>query len=126
METRQLETIQKAHKLNNVFAQGEIGACGERSEYAVVRPCADDKTAGEMIAVIQFQHGPRDQPGSVSGVLDVDLLEIERDRLTAFQDSKLACPENAMALQHVEAALLYLNKRVEDRAERGSLGTMKP
>lgn len=123
MEIRELDTIQKTYKLNNVFAQGEVGACGERSEYAVVRQCADDITAGEMIAIVQFQHGPRDQPGSVSGVLDVDLLEMVRDRLTAFQDSNLACPENMMALQHIEAALLYLNKRVEDRSDRGVLGT---
>lgn len=125
MDVRKLDTIQKRNRLNNVFAQGETGACGERSEYAVVRPCADDKTVGEMIAVIQFQHGPRDAAGSVEGILNEDALEMVRDRLTAFQDSAMACSENAMALQHVEAALLYLNKRADSRAERGVLGTLK-
>jgi hypothetical protein len=125
MDVRKLVTIQRRNKLNNVFAQGETGECGERSEYAVVRPTVADASVGDMIAIIQFQRGPRDLPGSLNGVLDVDLLEMVRDRMTAFQDSKLACPENMMALQHIEAALMYLNKRVEDRAERGSLGTMK-
>ncbi len=125
MKARKLNTIQQRNKLNNVFAQGETGPCGERSEYAVVRPCADDETTGEMIAIIQFQHGPRDAAGSVAGILNEDALEMVRDRLIAFQDSALACSENAMALQHIEAALLYLNKRADNRAERGALGTLQ-
>ena len=125
MDVRKLNTIQQRNKLNNVFAQGETGACGERSKYAVVRPCADDETNGEMIAIIKFQHGPRDAAGSVAGILNEDALEMVRDRLTAVQDSPLACPHNAMALQHIEAALLYLKQRVDDRAERGVLGTLQ-
>jgi len=125
MEARQLNTIQKRFKLNNVFAQGEVDPCGARSQYAIVRPCNDALNTGEMIAVIQFQHGPRDVAGSVNGVMDVDLLEMVRDRLSAFQDGKLACPDNAQALIHVEAALLYLNKRVEDRHDRGVFGTVQ-
>lgn len=125
MDTRKVDAIQKHNRLNNVFAQGEIGACGERSEYAVMRTRADDETVGDIIAIIQFQHGPRDAAGSVSGILNEDALEMVRDRLTAFQDSAFACSENAMALQHVEAALLYLNKRADSRAERGVLGTLQ-
>lgn len=125
MDVRKLDTIQTRNKLNNVFAQGEPGAGGERSEYAVIRPCADDKSAGELIAIIQFQSGPRDAAGSTPGILNEDALEMVRDRLTAFQDGAYACHENAMALQHVEAALLYLNKCVDDRAERNVLGTMQ-
>lgn len=125
MDARKLNTIQKWNKLNNVFAQGKTGPCGERSEYAVVRPCADDETAGEMIAIIQFQHGPRDVNGSIAGILNEDALEMVRDRLTAVQDSPLACHWNAMALDHIEAALLYLKQRSDDRAERGVIGTLK-
>lgn len=125
MDVRKLDTIQTRNKLNNVFAQGETGACGERSEYAVVRPCAGDETNGKMIAIIKFQSGPRDAAGSVDGILNEDALEMVRDRLTAFQDSPLACPYNSMALQHIEAALLYLKQRADDRAERGTLGTLK-
>ena len=125
MEVRKLVTIQKHHKLNDVFAQGEVGACGERSEYAVVRPCAENEENGEMIAIIRFQHGPRDAVGSTPGILNEDALEMVRDRLTAFQDGANACLENACALRHVEAALMYLNRRVDDRAERNVLGTMQ-
>lgn len=124
METRKLTTIQQRSR-DNVFAQGETGACGERSEYAVVRPCDDKGETGEMIAIIKFQHGPIGAAGSVAGILDADALEMVRDRLIAFQDSSLDCHYNAMALQHIEAALLYIKQRTDDRAERGVLGTMQ-
>ena len=57
------------------------------------------------------------------GVLDTDLLEIVRDRLKAFNQGEYATRENALAITHIEEALLWMNKRVEDRAERGVLGT---
>lgn len=57
------------------------------------------------------------------GVLDTDLLEIVRDRLNDFQNGKFATRENAVALTHIEEALLWMNKRVEDRIERNVLGT---
>lgn len=60
---------------------------------------------------------------AVHGVLDTDLIEIVRDRLTAFQAGPYACRENACALTHIEEALLWMNKRVEDRITRGVLGT---
>lgn len=124
METRKLTKIQQRSR-DNVFAQGETGACGERSEYAVVRPCDGKGESAEMVAIIKFQHGPIDAPGSVMGILDEDALEMVRDRLMAFQDSSLDCHYNAMALQHIEAALLYIKQRTDDRAERGVLGTMQ-
>jgi len=117
MDVRKLDTIQKHNRIDNVFAQGQTGACGERSEYAVVRPCDGKGETGEIIAIIQFQHDPRDAAGSVAGILDEDALEMVRDRLTAFQDSASACDEIAMALQHVTIALLYLNMRAERCAE---------
>lgn len=60
---------------------------------------------------------------SIHGLLDTDLLEIVRDRLQGFQSGEFACRENAIALTHLEECLLWMSKRVEDRAERGVLGT---
>lgn len=59
------------------------------------------------------------------GVLDTELLEIVRDRLIGFQQGKFATRENTLALTNIEQALLWLNKRVEDRIERNVLGTNK-
>ena len=75
--------------------------------------------------MVDFQKGPRNDPESRQGVLDCDLLEIVRDRLKGFQNGPMATRENACALTHIEEALMWLNKRVEDRIERGVLGTME-
>lgn len=55
--------------------------------------------------------------------MDADLLEIVRDRLRDFQAGPYSCRENACALTHIEEALMWLNRRVEDRITRGVLGT---
>ncbi|MPL94025.1 hypothetical protein SDC9_40173 [bioreactor metagenome] len=118
---RKLITVQKRNCLNEVFAVGPVDPAGARSKYHVIRP--DEATnTGEFVAEIQFQQGPRNDPAAVEGVTDTDLLEMVRDRLQAFQDGSFSCRENGQALDHVEAALLYLNKRTEDRADRGVLG----
>jgi hypothetical protein len=72
---------------------------------------------------IEFQNGARKLTDSKHGVLDTDLLEIVRDRLRCFQQGEYSTRENAIALTHIEEALLWLNKRVEDRIERNVLGT---
>ena len=74
---------------------------------------------------ITFQNGARNDENAVNGVLDTDLLEIVRDRLKGFQNGDFATRENAIALTHIEEALLWMNKRVEDRIERNVLGTYK-
>ena len=82
-----------------------------------------DPERDETRTEIKFQKGPRNEEGSIGGVLDVDLLEIVRDRLKDFQSGDFRCRENACALTHIEEALMWMNKRVEDRAERRVLGT---
>ncbi len=121
-----LSTIQKRNNLNEVHASKEKGPGGAYHLYQVV--CYDDNAADlteNMIKDIQFQCGPRNEEGSTRGVLDADLLEIVRHRLQCFQQGEFATRENAIALTHIEEALLWMNKRVEDRAERNVLGTNK-
>ena len=115
-----LSTIQKRNKLNEVYREGEPGPGGAYHEYSVALQFED---ATGIVSHIRFQKGPRNEVGSIHGVLDTDLLEIVRDRLKAFQSGEFACRENACALTHIEEALMWMNKRVEDRAERGVLGT---
>ena len=116
---RLLSTIQKRNKLNSVFAldNPEHGANYKYEIASIGTPDID--------MVIQFQKGARKDPSAIPGVIDTDLLEIVRDRLKAFQSGEFACKENEMALMYVEEALLWMNKRVEDRAEREVLGTYK-
>ena len=116
-----LSTIQKENNLNTVYAVGETGAGNAHHKYKVERLSKEGNF--KFISEIQFQEGARDAENSVDGVLDCDLLEIVRDRLKGFQSGAFATEYNEHALKAVEEALTWMNKRVEDRAERGVLGT---
>ena len=116
---QKLSTIQKHNNLNEVYRMGEPGPGGAYHVYTVFHDFGPTDTRTDIV----FQKGPRAVEGSIGGVLDVDLLEIVRDRLHSFQAGEFACRENACALTHIEEALMWMNKRVEDRAERNVLGT---
>lgn len=114
-----LSTIQKREKLNEVFAVDEKGNGGAYHKYGINIDCGNH---GEQIS-INFQNGARKLEGSIHGVLDTDLLEIVRHRLQCFQKGEFASRDNAVALTHIEEALMWMNRRVEDRIERSVLGT---
>ena len=121
---RVLSTIQKREKLNSVYAADEKGCGGANHHYKVTYSTIDfDDRIEQTGADRPFPCGPRKEFDSVHGVLDTDLLEIVRDRLKGFQSGEYACRENACALTHIEEALMWLNRRVEDRIERNVLGT---
>ena len=114
--------MNKMNRLNEVYRSGDHGPGGAYHDYDIYR-AEDDIETGEPILVIQFQKGARKDPEARHGVLEVDLLEIVRDRLACFQAGEFATRENACALHHIEEALMWMNKRTEDRAERQVLGT---
>ena len=122
---QKLSTIQKREKLNAVYRTGEPGPGGAYHDYDIYPEWVDPEEAEVAIACIEFQKGPRSNPESRYGVLECDLLEIVRDRLKAFQEGPMATRENACALTHIEEALMWMNRRVEDRIEREVLGTME-
>ena len=122
MSEQKLSTIQKRNNLNAVYRDGDVGPGGAYHEYNVYA-ADDDPENGNPLIVIQFQKGARKDPDARHGVLDGDLLEIVRDRLKAFQEGQFATRENACALTHIEEALMWMNRRVEDRIERRVLGT---
>lgn len=116
-----INTIQKREKLNEIFA---VGNRGNGNAYHIYDVTYDAKGDGYISNHrLSFQNGPRRTNGSTNGLLDVDLLEIVRHRLQSFQAGEYSTRENAIALTHIEEALLWLNKRVEDRIERNVLGT---
>lgn len=125
---RQIETIQRRNKLNDIYASDGIGNGGANHRYLILRAGTENGDnplrPEDIVGDIQMQHGPRYAENSISGLTTADLLEIARDQLTAFQQGEMATRDAAVALTHIETALLWLNKRTEDRAERGVLGTM--
>lgn len=114
-----LSTIQKREKLNNVLCSDTTGPGGAHHDY-IITPIDNDY---DILCEVIFQKGPRKDPESQHGVLDTDLLEIVRHRLQCFQKGEFATRENACALTHIEEALMWMNRRVEDRIERQVLGT---
>ena len=128
---KKLSTIQKRENLNEVFAVDEKGPGGANHLYVVYKAgsaALEDNNSSlrgnpeDLLLTLQMQCGPRKEKDSLHGVIDTDLLEIVRDRLKAFQDGPFASRENACALTHIEEALMWMNRRVEDRIERNVLG----
>lgn len=118
---RELSTIQKREKLNRVYASDEKGNGGANHEYLIA---GGETGTGqyEVYTTILLQNGARKEENSIHGVIDTDLLEIVRDRLKSFQSGPFATRDNACALTHIEEALMWMNRRVEDRIERNILG----
>lgn len=120
-----LNTIQKRENLNTIYRYGEVGPGGAYHDYDIYPAKAEDMTDPEPLVCVQFQRGPRKDSNARHGVLDTDLLEIVRDRLRCFQAGEFSTRDNACALTHIEEALMWMNRRVEDRIERDVLGTMQ-
>ena len=115
-----LSTIQKRENLNQVHTLDEKGNGGAHHSYMITEEVLSN---ADFKCVIQFQNGARKLPESIHGVLDTDLLEIVRHRLQCFQQGEFSTRDNAIALTHIEEALMWMNRRVEDRIERNVLGT---
>ena len=81
---------------------------------------------------IEWQNGPlgrgagRSEP---NGAFVEGVIQAAIGRLQHYQTAnkgKFACRENAIALTHLETALLWLQKRTADREEREVEGTHTP
>ena len=122
-----LTTIQKREKLNDIYVVDEKSNGGANHRYIInkkdITTWQDGSNTIGMCADIRFQKGPRNEKDSIDGVIDTDLLEIVKHRLQCFQQGEFATRENAIALTHIEEALLWLNLRIENRLEKGILGT---
>jgi len=97
---------------------GDGGAC---HIYQVVTVPEDDQDHTICLEV-RFQNGPIKEKG-VNGCHHEDLIAIVIDRLQHFQAGEYSCRENALAITKLEEALLWLNKRTQDRINRGVEGT---
>lgn len=99
---------------------------GASHRYTVALPGAEPlpefPSSAGVVAVIQFQHGPRDEDGSRAGITDQTLLAILIDRYRCFQAGPFSCRENALVLTKLEEALHWMRARADERAARGVLG----
>lgn len=89
----------------------------------------DNPSGGAVIGVgidIRWQDGPLgrgEERIPPNGAFIEDVLDACAERLKYYQASKFSCRENAIALTHLETALLWLNKRTQDREDREVEGT---
>lgn len=128
------------HKINpandalTIKVLDEPGAGGANHVYAILAPQdielptnGDNDTVQQVIAnraILRFQKGPIAEAG-VNGITQEALLSVIADRLRSFQAGPYSCRENAIALTHIETALLWLHKRTLDRMRRGVEGVNK-
>jgi hypothetical protein len=113
----------------------EPGPGGANHQYSIRWTNERDQT--EPHCFIGFQNGPIKDTGGINGISNEALLAIVIDRLQGFQHGptwfgkdeggrgEFACRENAIALTHLETALMFLQKRTRDRIARGVEGTMQ-
>lgn len=76
---------------------------------------------GDEPHALNFQHDTIPVVGVV-GWTNEAVMAVVIDRLKGFQAGAFACRENAIALTHLETALMWLEKRTRDRQARGVEG----
>jgi hypothetical protein len=119
-----------SHKVNGcneallIGVLDEPGCGGACHQYQIRKFVKDepDDTADVELVQIHFQNGPIAEAG-VNGITQEALLAIVEDRLLGFQSGEYACRENAIALTKIQEAMLWLQKRTNDRLARGVEGT---
>jgi hypothetical protein len=130
------------HKVNGLNEALTIladapGSGGASHHYTLYIPDSIPLAPGVTVhSNIGFQNGPISDPTGFNGLTNEALLAVLIDRMRGFQyernadgaynfnsRGKFACRENAIALQHLEDALMWLQKRTRDRMARGVEGT---
>ena len=111
------------HKYTDVVATDEPVVPGmAHHKYQIKTKGSPEGEVPHALGEISFQNGPIKEAG-VCGVMDENLLAILIDRLQGFQSGPYKSRENAIALTHLEEAMLWLNHRTAQREARGVEGT---
>ena len=74
---------------------------------------------------IKFQHGPVKERGR-NGISEEILIAIVLDRLRSHQAGDYSCDRNQEAIELLDKAMEKLNRRTQDRKDRGVEGTSNP
>lgn len=82
-----------------------------------VRKAEDDS----LLETVHFQQGPVKEAG-LNGIQHEDLIVMVITRLQQFQSGQFATRENACAITKLEEALMWMNKRTQDREARNVEG----
>lgn len=92
--------------------------CNANHEFLILEEGNQKRT----LQHIKMQNGAI-LPNGLNGIFMEHLIAICINMLNGFQTSKYKCRENAIAITKLEEALLWLNKRTNERIARGVEGT---
>lgn len=70
---------------------------------------------------LNFQNGGLKEVGA-NGITDQALIAVVLDRVRSFNDGQFRCRENSMVITKLEEALMWMEKRSNDRARRNVEG----
>lgn len=124
-------SLRRVHKVAAIM-EAEVMRVGFKSYHK-----SSDTPEGKVVSggtahgngfFIAWQDGPlgRDEDRvAPNGAFVEDIIDVCRDRLMAFQSSRLACPENQAAINALSAALAVLEDRTKAREDRGVEGTYR-
>lgn len=111
------EGVSPVSRLTTITANDEPGPGGANHVYFI----SAERGEETAICSVVFQKGGLAE-GPLNGISDEALMTVLADRLRSFQAGPYSCRENAVALTHLETALLWLGKRTLDRERRGVEG----
>lgn len=109
----------------DIVVLDEPGQGNASHEYIITHTSEADESGmhtAQQLCAIHFQNGPAKEFG-VNGITQEALITVCIDRLRSFQEGDYRCRENAIALTHLEDALMWLQKRTRNRLKRGVEGT---
>jgi len=122
LTSHKVNGLNEAIKIEVLDEPGQGNACHEYVVVLLDQELQEDETFTKEACRISFQNGPIKENG-VNGISNEALLGIVEDRLAGFQSGQFACRENAIALTHVQDAMMWLQRRTRARMQRGVEGT---
>lgn len=80
------------------------------------------------IGVITFCKGNKEDESvpRQTGFFTESLIQVAKEYLTAVNKGEMETRETTMAITKLDEALMWIDKRKQDREERGVLSTYKP
>ena len=117
-----MRTVNIGTKLCTTVSATDEKEFGANHEYDIALTQENPQEIVPVLCKIKFQKGPVKEHGR-NGIHNEDLIAIVIDRLQNLNSGNFKCRENSLAITRLEEALMWLNKRTQNRRERGVEGT---
>lgn len=119
MKTEAITGHRDGSKLNDALIVERVGEPGRGGAFTAYRIRSADE-------VFELRFQSQDPAIKIDGASNEALLAIVADRLVCFQQSPMACEENANALSCITRAAHFLAERTRARIAAGKEGKAEP